>query len=245
MFFVYGNHDEEVDVPGSNRSGLSCLLPDGQVIDTGRAWECGSTMRLGGVHGIPSSAQKKLGSPWKKRERPEYFASLRRVCAGADVVVLHANPQLPGQDDVDEGRPGDARRIFEGFRGSRATLLVHGHEHTREVVTVLEETRQIVVNCDCRVVVLLPAALEQPAKTLSMTVVDATELGDACGLKQKLRELWRDKGMRGKPVCLAAVDAAGNSVDRAEALRGDVTSLGLVAFPLTFSFGVAAADGAG
>merc|ERR1712070_174605 len=139
---------------------------------------------------------------------------------GSDVVVLHANPKLPGQEEV-EG--GDSIRIYEAFAKSKATLLVHGHQHTQEVVTVLTAGPhpKVVVNSDCRLVVLLP-------DPLILEVRDAEELKDRAGLRRKLQELATAEGLDVETLQrLAAVDAAG--------VDADVRDPG-VAFPLTFAF---------
>merc|ERR1712008_579358 len=109
---------------------------------------------LGGVHGIPSSQHVKTGSLWKKRPRDVYFRQLRKVCSEADVVVVHSNPKLPGQAEIDGP---DAPKIYDTFMQGSAKLLVHGHMHTQEVVTV-NGNGKVVVNCDCRVVVLVPGS---------------------------------------------------------------------------------------
>ena len=69
-----------------------------------------------------------------------------------EILMSHSNPCLPGQEDVVCG--DDAKEIFQLFMKSSARLHVHGHMHTPEVVSVIEEAK-IVVNADCRVVVLL------------------------------------------------------------------------------------------
>lgn len=168
MLFVYGNHDDEVHSVPANASGVSQLLPDGEVVGTGRSggFAASHDLRVGGVHGIPSNKVVKVGSEWKKRARDVYFRQFRRVCAAADVVVCHANPQIPGQDEVDGP---DAPRMFDEFQKGNAQLLVHGHMHTPEVVTVVGGGR-VIVNCDCRVVVLLPGGADRAA---------AAELGPA------------------------------------------------------------------
>lgn len=178
IFYVYGNHDDEVHKQERNGNGMQQLLPDGEVVNSGWSsrklsnavagdeppqkhtrWrkqviksEEIEGLRIGGVHGIPSAQDVIAGSLWKKRPRAVYFQQMHKVCSQADVVVLHSNPKLPGQEEV-EGT--DAPRIFSGFMQGTARLLVHGHMHTREVVTVVSD-RKVVVNCDCRVVVLLP-----------------------------------------------------------------------------------------
>lgn len=177
MFFVYGNHDDEVQHVHHNASRLPQLLADGEVVDSGRihggdfgkaAQEPGKQARwrkdaktaapagllLGGVHGIPSSQEVKSGSLWKKRPRDVYFKQLRRVCSEADIILIHSNPQLPGQTEVD---PTDAAKIYSTFMEGVAKLLVHGHMHTQEVVTVIDDCK-VVVNCDCRVVVFVPGS---------------------------------------------------------------------------------------
>lgn len=180
LLFVYGNHDDEVQAPGRNGSGLSQLLPDGEAVYTNRdsgAAQSGHAdepskqvrwgknkeeskkskaygLRVGGVHGIPSSQEVLVGSLWKKRARDIYFRQVRQVCSDADVVVVHSNPKLPGQEEV-EGPDGPA--LLRAFMQGSGKLLVHGHMHTQEVVTVVSDAR-VVVNSDCRVVILLPGA---------------------------------------------------------------------------------------
>lgn len=215
MFFVYGNHDDEVQEPRRNVDGTQQLLPDGAVVPLLRgagAGEAASTvetaapmkslrwkkapgrsaavgpeagtvavattaaaadegagqgkqgqqgvrpvLRLGGVHGIPSNKQSTTGSMWKKRRRDVYFRQVRQVCSQADIVVLHSNPKLPGQEEV-EGP--DGLEIFRSFSSGIARLLVHGHMHTKEVATVVDDAK-VVVNCDCRVVILLPGVARE------------------------------------------------------------------------------------
>jgi len=174
MFFVYGNHDDEVQDVHHNANRLPQLLADGAVIDCGRTkgesgkaadasgkqarWRKTSKdmkpggLLLGGVHGIPSSQEVKSGSLWKKRPRDVYFRHVRKVCSEADIVVLHSNPQLPGQKEIDGP---DAPKIYDTFMEGGAKLLVHGHMHTQEVVTVIGDFK-VVVNSDCRVVVFVP-----------------------------------------------------------------------------------------
>lgn len=180
LLFVYGNHDEEVHAPPDGAR----LLPDGETVDTGRdtgqldqaiassekqarwrkdAKKSGATacgLRVGGVHGIPSGQESKPGtSPWKKRPRDIYFRQLRKVCNDAHIVVLHSNPRLPGQEEI-EGV--DAPKVFDTFQQSSAKLLVHGHMHTQEVVTIVGDEK-VVVNSDCRVVVFPPGVENQSA----------------------------------------------------------------------------------
>ena len=69
-----------------------------------------------------------------------------------DILMTHSNPCLPGQEDLVCG--DDAKEVFQLFMKSSARLHVHGHMHTPQVVSVIEEGK-IVVNADCRVVVLL------------------------------------------------------------------------------------------
>lgn len=213
MFFVYGNHDDEVIEPQRNASGVPQLLPDGESVHTNRSsgsceggdgtkqprWKKGSAescvrlrhgLRIGGVHGIPSSAKVEKGSHWKKRDRGTYFRQVHKVCSDADIVVVHSNPRLPGQEEV-EGPDGPA--LYNAFVQGGAKLLVHGHMHTREVVTVING-RQVVVNSDCRVVVLMPgiqdAATASPedgaeaAFELSGHSQEMVECVEQCGYSQ-------------------------------------------------------------
>jgi len=154
MLFVYGNHDDEVLLPAHNSDGLSQLLPDGQVVETKHVCPGSPSprLRVGGVHGIPSSKVNIVGSQFKKRHRDLYFRNLEKICAEADIVVLHSNTKLPGQVEV-EG--ADGPHIYAIFQQGAARMLVHGHMHTPEVV-VLTPDERVVVNCDCRVVVFLP-----------------------------------------------------------------------------------------
>lgn len=112
-------------------------------------------VRIGAVHGIPASRGQGL----QKIERSEYFRHLHHVCStkshpSMDILMTHANPCLPGQEDKVRGE--DARHILECFQRSSAHLLVHGHMHTEPAVSVLDNGK-VVVNADCRVVAFLPA----------------------------------------------------------------------------------------
>lgn len=78
--------------------------------------------------------------------------------------MLHCNTELPCHVGNDER--SDSRRIMEIFDRGRAQLLVHGHQHDPEVVTVLANGK-VVVNSDCRVVLLLPDCLPEPQAPLS------------------------------------------------------------------------------
>lgn len=202
MLFVYGNHDDEVERPPRNRGGLSQLLPDGVAVCTGRdsgaapsrealsakqtRWKKAASapaansdklhgLCIGGVHGIPSSKEVESGSLWKKRSRDIYFRQVGNVCSDADVAVVHSNPKLPGQDEV-EGPDGPA--LFRAFMQGSAKLLVHGHMHTREVVTVINDSK-VVVNSDCRVVILLPGIPELDASVAAELLDDPHQGSEA------------------------------------------------------------------
>lgn len=114
-------------------------------------------LRIGCVHGIPSSHSQGL----KKMERGAFLRSLSSICGEVmsdeaqgkmDILMTHSNPCLPGQENVVRG--DDAKEVFRLFMKSPARLHVHGHQHTPEVVSVVDEGK-VVVNADCRVVVLL------------------------------------------------------------------------------------------
>jgi len=109
------------------------------------------SLHIGAVHGIPASHSEGL----RKLGRDEYFHAVDAVCSmPLDILVTHSNPQLPGQEAIVRGE--DAPRLFELFMRSSAALHVHGHMHTKEVVSVVAEGK-VVVNSDCRVVVLVPS----------------------------------------------------------------------------------------
>ena len=120
---------------------------------------CRRVLRIGCVHGIPASHSQGF----KKIERTAYLRALRSICCPPgemsdeakermDILMTHSNPCLPGQEDVVRG--DDAKEIFRLFMMSSARLHVHGHQHTPEVVSVIDEGK-VVVNCDLRVVVLM------------------------------------------------------------------------------------------
>ena len=69
------------------------------------------------------------------------------------MLVTHANPKLPGQDEV---RGDDAPRLHEAFLRSSAALHVHGHMHTESVVAVVAPGK-VVANSDGRVIAFAPA----------------------------------------------------------------------------------------
>ena len=138
-----------------NRFLLTSAQESGGAPPTSGTARC--ELRIGCVHGIPASHSQGL----KKIERGAYFGALKSICCGErgdekerkmEILMSHSNPCLPGQEDVVCG--DDAKEIFQLFMKSSARLHVHGHMHTPEVVSVIEEGK-IVVNADCRVVVLL------------------------------------------------------------------------------------------
>lgn len=118
---------------------------------------CRRVPRIGCVHSIPASHSQGF----KKIERTAY--SLSSICCPPeemsdeakermDILMTHSNPCLPGQEDVVQG--DDAKEMFRLFMMSSARLHVHGHQHTPEEVSVIDEGK-VVVNCDLRVVVLM------------------------------------------------------------------------------------------
>lgn len=115
------------------------------------------TLVLGAVHGIPASHTQGL----RKVERDAYFGAVDAACAlPIDVLVTHANPKLPGQDEV---RGDDAPRLHEAFLRSSAALHVHGHMHTESVVAVVAPGK-VVANSDGRVIAFAPACSKNPKK---------------------------------------------------------------------------------
>lgn len=199
--FVYGNHDNEVPPERQpvNASGAPTLLPDGKVVQS--MWSAAPSLTVGGVHGIP-------GQPngWKKRARGEYFPRLEAVCSEAQVVMVHCNPKLPFQQMEGHDQP----KIFEAFSRGRARLLVHGHHHMPEVVTVLPDGK-VVVNSDSRVVLLVgrPApeeAPETPAFDPKAGIKLQRKLREILALEQKLADgdcLTADqrRKLEGKAIC--------------------------------------------
>mmetsp|Transcript_21348 Transcript_21348/g.62215 ORF Transcript_21348/g.62215 Transcript_21348/m.62215 type:complete len:395 (-) Transcript_21348:1790-2974(-) len=115
------------------------------------AGSAGRTLKIGAIHGIPSSHTQGL----KKIERARYFRDLGNLCSSSsmDILMTHSNPRLPGQEGRVRG--DDAPRIFDEFLRSTARMHLHGHAHTDPVVSVVAEGK-VVVNSDCRVVAFVP-----------------------------------------------------------------------------------------
>jgi len=112
-------------------------------------------IHIGGVHGIPASHSEGL----QKLERSMYEDALHKLCRPnntLDILVTHSNPCLPGQETRVLG--DDPKVLYEAFLGSQASLHVHGHHHTDPAVSV-PVPGKVVVNSDCRLVVLLPDSL--------------------------------------------------------------------------------------
>ena len=120
------------------------------------------------------------------------------VCFTADVAVTHCHPKLPFQTYIVDR---DAERLFETFRWRHARMLVNGRFQTEEVVTVLSSGR-VVVNCDKRIVVLMPRDVATPEVPRVATVCpkaedDATDdpgegLGDEEGWAEEHEEVCGD-----------------------------------------------------
>jgi len=115
---------------------------------------CAETgVRIGSVHGIPSSHSQGV----HKTARDKYFELVENVVGSGnpniDILLTHSNPCLPGQEYLVKGE--DPKRLFNLFMESSARLHVHGHMHTPEAISVVAPGK-IVVNADCRVVVLKP-----------------------------------------------------------------------------------------
>jgi len=201
---VYGNHCDEIsekDMP-LNSDSSPVILPDGETISS--PW-CGCpSLAIAGVHGIP-------GQPngWKKRNRKEYYPGLQRICNKADAVVIHCNPKLPFQDF--EGF--DAERIFDIFNKGHARLLVHGHMHTKEVITILPN-QKVIINSDNRVVVLIPYPMPSPDAMQPIPIVKP--VADAQDPDKEIMKLM--KSLRDIEK-LAAREKAGDALDKLQLVK--------------------------
>lgn len=129
------------------QAALSTSLPS-----TGAGAETNSSVRIGAVHGIPSSHTEGL----QKIDRSDYFEALHKACSEPiDILVTHSNPCIPRLHESTVKGP-DSKKLYEMFNKSSARLHLHGHMHTEPVVAVLDNGK-VVVSADCRVIAFLPS----------------------------------------------------------------------------------------
>eukprot|EP00928_Gymnodinium_smaydae_P083199 TRINITY_DN66453_c0_g1_i1.p1 TRINITY_DN66453_c0_g1~~TRINITY_DN66453_c0_g1_i1.p1 ORF type:complete len:480 (-),score=78.87 TRINITY_DN66453_c0_g1_i1:217-1458(-) len=201
---VYGNHDNEVSERDmlKNSDSSPVILPDGEPVTT--AWRFGNGLQIGGVHGIPGKADG-----WKKRNRKEYFQRLEFLCDRSDVVITHSNPKLPFQTYIDDQ---DAERMYAAFKQGTAKMLVNGHLQTQEVLTILP-SKQVVVNADKRIIVLLPRCMEK-----SMCLSPAMDSTQDSEKEKEVKKLQKQLRQIEK---LEALEAGGDTLDKLQIAKLD------------------------
>jgi Icc-related predicted phosphoesterase len=142
---VLGNHDMLGEEAAGSVAEERAHVLDGQVRDL-------DGLRVGGVGGI-------IGSPTKLNRKTEagFLGALDRVVsAGADVVVLHEGPDVPGRPSL--AGSASIREHLELMARSdarvRRPLVVCGHSWWPEPLVELPARVQV-LKVDARVVVLV------------------------------------------------------------------------------------------
>lgn len=137
---VAGNHDAfgaKTETKGALPEEWEARLLDGAVEDF-------DGLAIGGVCGVIGNKKK----PWRHSKK-EMKKKVRRAASGAQILVLHEGPDVPG-----EAVRGSSKVRKALLKVEEPLLVVCGHRHWLEPQRQLEQ--HTILSVDSRVAVLLP-----------------------------------------------------------------------------------------